>query len=204
MKILCIGRNYVDHAKEMNSPVPKSPVIFMKPETALIPKNHPFHYPSFTNDLHFETELVVRINRVGKHIEERFAHKYFNEIGIGIDFTARDLQAELKQKGLPWEKAKAWDHSAPLSAQFIQVKDFKDLSSISFSLKKNGAIVQKGNSRDMIFSIERLISEVSKYFTLKIGDLLFTGTPAGVGSVAIGDELEAYIEDRSMLKLKIN
>jgi 2-keto-4-pentenoate hydratase/2-oxohepta-3-ene-1,7-dioic acid hydratase in catechol pathway len=204
MKILCIGRNYVDHAKEMNSPVPTSPVIFMKPETALIPKNHPFHYPSFTNDLHFETELVVRINRVGKHIEERFAHKYFNEIGIGIDFTARDLQADLKQKGLPWEKAKAWDHSAPLSAQFIPVKDFKDLSSISFSLKKNGAIVQKGNSGDMIFSIERLISEVSKYFTLKIGDLLFTGTPAGVGSVAIGDELEAYIEDRSMLKLKIN
>jgi 2-keto-4-pentenoate hydratase/2-oxohepta-3-ene-1,7-dioic acid hydratase in catechol pathway len=188
----------------MNSPVPTSPVIFMKPETALIPKNHPFHYPSFTNDLHFETELVVRINRVGKHIEERFAHKYFNEIGIGIDFTARDLQADLKQKGLPWEKAKAWDHSAPLSAQFIPVKDFKDLSSISFSLKKNGAIVQKGNSGDMIFSIERLISEVSKYFTLKIGDLLFTGTPAGVGSVAIGDELEAYIEDRSMLKLKIN
>ena len=204
MKILCIGRNYVDHAKEMNSPVPQSPVIFMKPETALIPKNHPFHYPSFTNDLHFETELVVRINRVGKHIEERFAHKYFNEIGIGIDFTARDLQAELKQKGLPWEKAKAWDHSAPLSAHFIPLNEFKDISSISFSLKKNGSIVQKGNSGDMIFSIERLISEVSKYFTLKIGDLLFTGTPAGVGSVAIGDELEAYIEDRSMLKLKIN
>lgn len=204
MKILCIGRNYIDHAKEMNSPVPKSPVIFMKPETALLPKNHPFHYPAFTHDLHYEVEIVVRINRVGKHIEERFAHKYFNEIGIGIDFTARDLQAELKQKGLPWEKAKAWDHSAPLSTKFIQVKDIKDLSSISFSLKKNGSTVQEGNTGDMIFSIERLIAEISKYFTLKIGDLIFTGTPAGVGSVAIGDELEAFIEDGSMLRLKVN
>jgi len=204
MKILCIGRNYIDHAKEMNSPVPKSPVIFMKPETALLPKNHPFHYPSFTHDLHYEVEIVVRINRVGKHIEERFAHKYYNEIGIGIDFTARDLQAELKQKGLPWEKAKAWDHSAPLSNKFIQVKDINELSTIPFSLKKNGRIVQEGNTSDMIFSIDQLIMEISKYFTLKIGDLIFTGTPAGVGSVAIGDELEAFIEDRSMLHFKVN
>ena len=204
MKILCIGRNYVDHAKEMNSPVPSSPVIFMKPETALLPKNHPFHYPKFTHDLHFETELVVRINRVGKHIERRFAHKYYNEIGLGIDFTARDLQAELKKKGLPWEKAKAWDHSAPLSRTFIPVSHFDDVNNIPFSLKINGKLAQEGNSKDMIFSIDTLIEEVSKYFTLKIGDLLFTGTPAGVGSVSIGDELEAYIGDEKMLAFKVH
>lgn len=204
MKILCIGRNYVDHAKEMNSPVPSSPVIFMKPETALLPKNHPFHYPKFTSDLHFETELVVRINRVGKHIEKRFAHKYYNEIGIGIDFTARDLQAELKTKGLPWEKAKAWDHSAPLSRTFIPVSQLDDVNNIPFSLKINGELVQEGNSKDMIFSIDTLIEEVSKYFTLKIGDLLFTGTPAGVGSVTIGDELEAFIGDQKMLAFKVH
>lgn len=204
MKILCIGRNYIDHAKEMNSPVPSSPVIFMKPETALLPKNHPFHYPKFTKDLHFETELVVRINRVGKHIEKRFAHKYYNEIGIGIDFTARDLQAELKSKGLPWEKAKAWDHSAPLSKTFIPVNQMESVNNIPFSLKINGKLVQEGNSKDMIFSIDSLIEEVSKYFTLKIGDLLFTGTPAGVGSVAVGDELEAFIGDQKMLAFKVH
>ena len=204
MKIICIGRNYSEHAKEMNSPLPSSPVIFMKPETALIPKNHPFHYPDFTKDLHFETELVVRINKNGKHIEEGFAHKYYNEIGIGIDFTARDLQADLKAKGLPWEKAKAWDHSAPVSQEFIKVKDLKDLKNIPFSLKINGALVQEGNSGDMIFSIDHLIAEISKYFMLKIGDLIFTGTPAGVASVKIGDKLEAFIGDRSMLRFKIN
>ena len=204
MKIICIGRNYSEHAKEMNSPLPSSPVIFMKPETALIPKNHPFHYPDFTKDLHFETELVVRINKNGKHIEEAFAHKYYNEIGIGIDFTARDLQADLKAKGLPWEKAKAWDHSAPVSQEFIKVKDLTNLNNIPFSLKINDALVQEGNSGDMIFSIDHLIAEISKYFMLKIGDLIFTGTPAGVGSVKIGDRLEAFIGDRSMLRFKIN
>jgi len=204
MKIICIGRNYSEHAKEMNSPLPTSPVIFMKPETALIPKNHPFHYPDFTKDLHFETELVVRINKNGKHIEEAFAHKYYNEIGIGIDFTARDLQADLKAKGLPWEKAKAWDHSAPVSTEFLKVKDIKDLHNIPFSLKINGELVQEGNSGDMIFSIDHLIAEISKYFMLKIGDLIFTGTPAGVASVKIGDKLEAFIGDRSMLRFKIN
>ncbi len=204
MKIICIGRNYIDHAKEMNSPVPTSPVIFMKPETALIPKNHPFHYPLFTKDLHYETELVVRINKNGKHIEERFAHKYYSEIGIGIDFTARDIQSDLKEKGLPWEKAKAWDHSAPIAEKFIKVKDIEDLNNISFTLLKNGEKVQEGNSKDMIFSIDHLIAEISKYFMLKIGDLIFTGTPAGVGSVKIGDHLEAYIEDLSMLQFKIN
>lgn len=204
MKIICIGRNYSEHAKEMNSPLPTSPVIFMKPETALIPKNHPFHYPDFTKDLHFETELVVRINKNGKHIEEAFAHKYYNEIGIGIDFTARDLQAELKAKGLPWEKAKAWDHSAPVSAEFIKVKDFQDIQNIPFSLRINGTLVQEGNSGDMIFTIDHLIAEISKYFMLKIGDLIFTGTPAGVAAVKIGDRLEAFIGDRSMLRFKIN
>lgn len=204
MKILCIGRNYIDHAKEMNSPVPSSPVIFMKPETALIPKNHPFHYPSFTKDLHYEVELVVRINKNGKHIEERFASNYYNEIGIGIDFTARDIQKELKEKGLPWERAKAWDHSAPLSQKMINVDSFTDSNAIDFSLLKNGKRVQKGNSKDMIFSIDKLIAETSNYFMLKMGDLIFTGTPAGVGSVAIGDKLEAYIGDERMLFVKIN
>ena len=204
MKIICIGRNYIDHAKEMNSPVPSSPVIFMKPETALIPKNHPFHYPSFTKNLHFEVELVVRINRNGKHIEERFANKYYNEIGIGIDFTARDIQKELKEKGLPWERAKAWDHSAPVSQKLIKVDSFKDHNAIEFSLQKNGVVVQQGNSKDMIFSIDKLIAEASKYFMLKMGDLIFTGTPAGVGSVEIGDKLEAFIGDEKMLFLKVN
>jgi 2-keto-4-pentenoate hydratase/2-oxohepta-3-ene-1,7-dioic acid hydratase in catechol pathway len=204
MKIICIGRNYVDHAKEMNSPVPETPVIFMKPETALLPKNHPFHHPTFTKDLHFETELVVRINRVGKHIEERFAHKYYQEIGIGIDFTARDIQAELKGKGLPWERAKAWDHSAPLSQKFLPKSHFSSIQDIPFSLKINDQVVQQGNSKDMIFSIDKLISEISKFFTLKIGDLIFTGTPAGVAKVEIGDQLEAYIGDQKMLAFKVN
>lgn len=204
MKILCIGRNYSDHAKEMNNPVPSSPVIFIKPETSLIPKNHPFHYPSFTNDLHYEVELVIRINRNGKHIEERFAHKYFKEIGIGIDFTARDIQADLKKKGLPWEKAKAWDHSAPISQKFIPVDAFTSINDIDFSLMKNGEVVQQGNSKEMIFSIEKLIAEISKYFMLKMGDLIFTGTPAGVGSVKIGDQLEAFIGKESLLSIKIN
>lgn len=204
MKILCIGRNYIDHAKELNNPIPSSPVIFMKPETALIPKNHPFHYPDFTKDLHYEAEIVVRINKNGKHIEERFAGDYFNEIGIGIDFTARDLQSQLKEKGLPWEKAKAWDHSAPISRNFISVNEIKNLHDLNFSLKKNGTIVQVGNTKDMIFSIEKLISEISSFFMLKMGDLIFTGTPAGVGPVSIGDTLEAFIEDKSMLKVKIN
>jgi 2-keto-4-pentenoate hydratase/2-oxohepta-3-ene-1,7-dioic acid hydratase in catechol pathway len=204
MKILCIGRNYSDHAKEMDNPIPDSPVIFIKPETALIPKNHPFHYPPFTNNLHYEVELVIRINRNGKNIEEKFAHKYFNEIGIGIDFTARDIQNQLKKKGLPWEKAKSWDHSAPISRNFIPVEEFTGLNDIDFSLKKNGIIVQQGNSKEMIFPIEKLIAEISKYFMLKMGDLIFTGTPAGVGSVEIGDQLEAFIGDKSMLSLKIN
>jgi 2-keto-4-pentenoate hydratase/2-oxohepta-3-ene-1,7-dioic acid hydratase in catechol pathway len=204
MKIICIGRNYVDHAKELGNKIPDEPVIFLKPETALIPKGHPFHYPEFTNDLHFEVELVVKISRNGKKIEERFAHKYYNSIGIGIDFTARDVQSKLKAKGLPWEKAKGWDYSAPLSKDFILITDLKDANNIHFGLKKNNEWVQKGESEDMLFSIDQLIAHISKYFMLKMGDLIFTGTPAGVGSVEIGDKLEAFVEGKSMLKLTIH
>lgn len=203
MKIICIGRNYADHAKELNNPLPSKPVFFLKPETALIPKNMPFFIPDFTNDLHHEVELVVKINRLGKNIEERFANKYYNEIGIGIDFTARDLQSECKAKGLPWEMAKAFDHSAPVSQKFIAVDELKDVNNIPFRLEKNGEIVQQGNSKDMIFNIDKIIAYVSQFFTLKIGDLIFTGTPAGVSQVAINDQLTAYIGDQELLQLKI-
>jgi acylpyruvate hydrolase len=203
MKIICIGRNYSEHAKELNNPVPTAPVFFLKPETALIPKNMPFFIPDFTNDLHHEVELVVRINRLGKNIEERFAHKYYSEIGVGIDFTARDLQTECKEKGLPWEMAKAFDHSAPVSQKFISVEALENVNNIPFSLQKNGVEVQKGNSKDMIFNINQIIAYVSKFFTLKIGDLIFTGTPAGVSQVAINDELKAFIGDQELMKLRI-
>lgn len=204
MKIICIGRNYADHAKELGNKIPDEPVIFLKPETALIPKGHPFHYPAFTNDLHYETELVVKISRNGKKIEEKFAHKYYDSIGIGIDFTARDLQSKLKAKGLPWEKAKSWDFSAPVSKQFINIVDLQDVHDIGFGLKKNGEWVQQGTSSDMLFNIDQLITHISKYFTLKLGDLIFTGTPAGVGSVEIGDKLEAFIGDKKMLSLTVH
>lgn len=203
MKIICIGRNYIDHAKELNNPVPSEPVMFFKPDSALLPKRNPFYIPSFSNDIHHEVELVVKINRLGKNISEKFAPKYYNEIGIGIDFTARDLQAKLKEKGLPWEKAKAFDHSAPTSSKFIDVSSIDDIKDINFSLKKNNEIVQLGNSKDMIFNINKLIEEISKYVTLKIGDLIFTGTPKGVSKVEIGDVLECYIEDEKMLTVKI-
>lgn len=202
MKIICIGRNYVEHARELNSPVPKEPVFFMKPETALIRAGLPFFYPSFSNDIHYEVELVLRICRVGKNIQEKFAHRYFQEIGIGIDFTARDVQNQCKEKGLPWEKAKAFDGSAPVS-RFVALSGLADRSDIAFSLKKNGTIVQQGQSSDMIFSFDKLISYVSQYVTLKTGDYLFTGTPAGVGSVSIGDSLEAFLENEPMLQINI-
>ncbi len=204
MKIICIGRNYAEHAKELGNEVPDKPVIFLKPDTALIPKGHPFFYPSFTKDLHYEVEIVVKISRVGKVIEERFAPKYYSEVGIGIDFTARDLQQQCKEKGRPWEIAKAFDFSAPLSQTFIPITQFDDVQNIDFSLKKNGVVVQEDNTKNMVFSINRLIKEVSEVFTLKMGDLIFTGTPKGVGSVVVGDVLEAYIGDRMLLKFKIN
>ncbi len=203
MKIICIGRNYVDHAKELNNPVPENPVFFLKPDTALLRRNRPFYHPEFSDDIHYECELVVKINKLGKNVQKKFAHTYYNEIGIGIDFTARDLQSKAKAKGLPWEIAKAFDASAPLSMEFIKKDEFADLNNISFRLDKNGETVQNGNSADMLFGFDELITYLSKFLTLKTGDLIFTGTPAGVGPIQIGDKLEAYIGDRLLLKCNI-
>lgn len=202
MKIICIGRNYREHALELNNPVPSDLVFFMKPETALLPKNHPFIYPDFTTDLHYEVELVLRICKLGKHIDERFASNYYDSIAIGIDFTARDLQQECKKAGLPWEKAKAFDHSAPVST-FLPKSAFPDTNNIIFSLFKNKSPVQLGNSANVIFTFEKIIAIVSRYITLKEGDYIFTGTPAGVGPVVVGDLLEAYLGEQLLLSLKI-
>lgn len=202
MKIICIGRNYADHAKELNNAVPTEPVIFMKPDSALLPKNRPFFIPEFSNNVHHELELVVRINKIGKHIQEKFAHKYYQEVTVGIDFTARDIQNQLKEKGLPWEKAKAFDGSAPIG-KFIDKNELGDLNQLDISLKSNGELVQQGNTTDMIFKIDQLIEYISQYYTLKIGDLIYTGTPAGVAQVNIGDNLEAFIGERSLLKVPI-
>jgi len=197
MKILCVGRNYSEHAKELGNAVPENPVIFSKPDTALLKNGEPFYIPSFSNDVHHEIELVIKINKVGKKIQEKFARNYFSEIGLGIDFTARDKQNELKLKGLPWELAKAFDGSAPIG-NFINIENI-DLKNIDFSLQKNGQLVQQGNTSQMIFSFEQIVSFVSQYFTLKVGDLIYTGTPAGVGQVNIGDQLEGFIGNESML-----
>ncbi len=203
MKIICIGRNYAEHAKEMKSEIPSEPVIFLKPETALLPKSHPFVYPEHTRDLHYEAELVLRIDRLGKHIDAKFANKYYSAVGFGIDFTARDIQQQCKDKGLPWEKAKAFDHSAPLGKKFLDIAKLPDPNNISFELKKNGTTVQQGHSADMLFNFDQIIMHVSKYFTLKIGDLIYTGTPAGVGPVVQGDRLEGFIEGEKLLTLVI-
>lgn len=202
MKIICIGRNYIEHAKELNNPVPAKPVFFMKPDTALLQKNNPFFYPAFSSDVHYETELVLKINRNGKYIEEQFADKYFDEIGIGIDFTARDLQAEQKKKGLPWEIAKAFDGAAPVG-QFVNKSRFADLNNINFSLQINGEKRQEGNTRDMIFNFNRIIAYVSQFISLKTGDLIFTGTPAGVGPTKIDDRFEAFIEGEKLLEFNV-
>jgi len=202
MKIICIGRNYVEHAHELNNPVPADPVFFLKPETALIRAGLPFFYPDFSNDVHYEVELVLQICKLGKHINEKFAHTYYDAIGIGIDFTARDIQSICKKKGLPWEIAKAFDGSAPVS-RFIPKTEFKDLYDIGFSLQKNGETVQKGNSGMMIFNFEKIISYVSRFITLKIGDLIFTGTPAGVGAVQKNDNLKASIGDKILLDILV-
>lgn len=198
MKIICIGRNYIDHAKELNSPVPEKPVFFLKPDSALVLNNRPFFYPDFSNDVHHELELVIKIQRLGRSIPEKFAHRYYSEIGLGVDFTARDLQNEMKDQGLPWEIAKGFDYSAPVSS-FIPLFDLEDPGNISFYLELNGRTVQQGNSLDMIFGFDRLIAYVSRFMTLKTGDLIFTGTPAGVGPVQIGDHLECYLEERKMM-----
>lgn len=202
MKIICIGRNYSEHAKELGNSIPAEPVFFLKPDSAMLINNQPFFYPDFSKNVHYETELVLKVSRIGKNIEENFAHKYYDEIGIGIDFTARDIQDECKKKGLPWEKAKGFDGSAPIG-KFLQKNDFPDLKNITFHGTLNGNTVQKGNSRDMLFSFDAIISYVSKFFTLKIGDLIFTGTPAGVGAVKIDDTLECFIEEEKLLEVRI-
>jgi 2-keto-4-pentenoate hydratase/2-oxohepta-3-ene-1,7-dioic acid hydratase in catechol pathway len=202
MKIICIGRNYREHARELNNPVPEKPVFFMKPDTALLQKHNPFFYPSFSQDVHYEVELVLRICKNGRHIGEKFARNYFDQIGIGIDFTARDLQAECKKKGLPWEIAKAFDQSAPIG-KFLPVSEFEYFNNINFSLKINGELRQAGNTKDMIFSFEKIISYVSKFVTLREGDYIFTGTPEGVGPTKINDHFEAFIEERKLLEFNV-
>lgn len=201
MKIICIGRNYAEHAKEMNSAVPTEPVFFMKPDTALL-KEGDFYIPEFTKDLHHEIELVLKICKVGKHIEEQFAHKYYDEIGLGIDFTARDIQAKCKEKGLPWEKAKAFDNSAPLG-KMVKKEELGDLNNIQFELKINGESRQIGNSKDLIFSFDKVISYVSQFLTLKQGDLIYTGTPEGVGPVKMEDKMEGFINGVSFFTLNV-
>lgn len=203
MKIICIGRNYGEHIRELNNEVPDEPVVFMKPDSALLRNNEPFYIPEFSNDVHYECELIVKINRLGKNVEQRFANRYYSEIGLGIDFTARDLQNKLKDKGLPWEKSKGFDRSAVISPEFIPVEELPDLKSIKFELRKNGEVVQQGDSAYMLFSIDELINHVSKYFTIKIGDLMYTGTPSGVGPVAMGDRLEGYLEGRKMFDIDV-
>lgn len=201
MKIICIGRNYADHAKEMQSAVPETPMFFMKPDVALL-KEGDFYYPGFSKDIHYECEVVVKISKAGKSIDKQFAHKYYDSIGLGIDFTARDLQKICKEKGHPWEIAKAFENSAPISTTFIP-KENLDLSNTEFRLEQNGTVVQKGSTSDMIFDIDTLIAYVSQFFTLKTGDLIYTGTPAGVGPIAIGDNLTGFIGDREMFSLNV-
>lgn len=202
MKILAVGRNYVNHAKELGNDIPSEPVIFLMPETALIQRNQPFFYPDFSNNVHHEVELVIKINRLGKNISEKFANRYYDEIGIGIDFTARDLQNAASASGLPWAISKGFDGSAPIG-QFVNKSELGDLKNIDFSLEKNGQIVQQGNSGNMLFSFDAIIAYVSRFFTLKIGDLIYTGTPAGVGPVQIGDNLVARIGDRELLNFYV-
>ena len=202
MKIICIGRNYSEHTRELGNETPKEPVFFLKPDSAISPKGYPFFIPDFSNNVQYEVELVIRINRLGKYIEEKFAHKYYEQIGLGIDFTARDIQQELKEKGLPWEKAKGFDGSAVISRKYLDKKEL-ELTDINFSLKKNGEIVQSGNTRQMLFKIDQIIAYISQFYTLKIGDLIYTGTPAGVGQVNPGDFLEGFIEKQKMFEVKV-
>ncbi|MDX2194774.1 MAG: fumarylacetoacetate hydrolase family protein [Cytophagales bacterium] len=202
MKIICIGKNYPEHIKELASATPNSPVIFLKPDTALLTHNKPFYYPNFSNEIHHEVEIIVKIMSNGTNIEQDIANKYYSEIGVGIDFTARDLQRNLKANGLPWEISKAFNHSAPIS-KLLPKKMYGDIKNISFGLLKNGKSVQEGNTKDMIFDIDTIISYVSQFITLNTGDILFTGTPHGVSAVQKGDVLEAYIEGDKLLECKI-
>lgn len=202
MKILCIGRNYADHIAELNNERPAEPVIFIKPDTALLRDNEPFYLPSFSTDVHYEIEVVLKINKMGKNISPKFAHKYYEEIGLGIDFTARDLQTKLKEKGLPWEKAKGFNGSAPISS-FVPKSQFADLKNLNFSLQINGETRQNGNTSLMLWDFDEIIAEISTYFTLKTGDLIFTGTPVGVGAVAIGDRLIGFLEGQELINFEI-
>lgn len=204
MKIICIGRNYGDHAKELNNPLPKEPLFFLKPDSSVLPYHNPFFIPEWTESVHYEVELIVKINRLGKYIEPRFAHRYYDEVGLGIDFTARDIQDACKAAGHPWEKAKAFDGSAVISKQFIPLSELGgDISKLPFSLSRNGEIVQEGNSSDMLFTVDQIIAHVSQFMTLKMGDLIFTGTPAGVGAVSVGDTLEGTLAGHPMFRVNI-
>lgn len=202
MKIICIGRNYADHISELNNERPTEPVIFMKPDTAILPKQFPFVIPEFSNDVHHEVEVLVKINKVGKYIDAKFAHKYYDEIGLGIDFTARDLQSKLKDKGLPWEKAKAFDGSA-IIGDFLPKNSLTSLENINFELKSNNQLVQQGNTSMMLWKIDEIIAYVSQFFTLKTGDIIFTGTPKGVAPVKEGDVLEGFLEGKQMFKVQV-
>lgn len=202
MKIICIGRNYQDHISELSNQRPKDPVVFIKPDSAVLPKEQDFYIPDFSSDIHYEVEVLVKIKKVGKYISPEFAHLYFDEVGLGIDFTARDLQEELKLKGLPWEKCKGFDGSAVIG-EWRDSKDLPQLNSIDFSLEKNGETVQQANTKEMLWSIEQLVSYVSTFFTLKKGDIIFTGTPAGVGAISAGDYLEGFLEGQSMFKIGV-
>ena len=202
MKIICVGRNYTDHIKELENNKPKEPVLFLKPDSSIILNNKPFFIPDFSQNIHYELELTIKISRLGKHIQEKFSHKYYDFIGLGIDFTARDLQSDLKSKGLPWEKSKAFDGSCFIS-KWINKSEFNDVNNLNFKLNKNGKTVQKTNSKLMLWKIDELISYISTFFTLKIGDVIFTGTPAGVGKVSIGDNLEGFIENNKIFNLNI-
>ncbi|AMA49406.1 MULTISPECIES: fumarylacetoacetate hydrolase family protein [Flavobacterium] len=202
MKIICIGRNYTDHINELNNERPSEPVIFMKPDTAILPKQFPFVLPEFSNDVHHEIEVLVKINKVGKYIDSKFAHKYYDEISVGIDFTARDLQSKLKERGLPWEIAKAFDGSAVIG-DFLSKKNFSSLENLNFELRNNSQVVQKGNTSQMLWKIDEMIAYISQYFTLKTGDVIFTGTPAGVAKVNPNDILEGYLEDKQLFKIQV-
>ena len=202
MKIICIGRNYTDHIEELANERPEDPVVFLKPDTSLVLKNQPFFIPPFSNDVHYEVEILVRINRIGKHIQQKFAHKYYDAIGLGIDFTARDLQAKLKSKGLPWEKAKAFDGAAVVG-DWVNKSELPHVDELQFEMSKNGTIVQQSSSALMLWKVDELIAYVSQVFTLKIGDIIFTGTPAGVGPVAENDVLEGSLEGRQLFSIKV-
>jgi len=203
MKIICVGRNYTDHISELKNEKPDDPVIFQKPDTSILLKKQPFFIPDFSSNVHYEVEVLVKIRKIGKHIQEKFAHKYYDEIGLGIDFTARDLQEKLKEKGLPWEKAKAFDGAAVIGHNWLNKSELGDINNLNFSLAKNDEMVQQGNTSHMLWKIDELIAYISTYFTLKIGDVIFTGTPAGVGKVSPEDKLEGFLENKKMFSIKV-